>query len=111
MEEVVALKIRDRTRGVVGFITWGRVFDAVDEAELVRAVRSHAAKFGLKDVIEVSVCASLQEISSAPYFYEGLLRFAWEPVPFGKEYEPWRARKREAISAGHEIFAAGAVAE
>lgn len=49
MDNVVAIKVRDAKRGWVGLITWGRLWDPVDETELLRAVVRHLSGFGITD--------------------------------------------------------------
>jgi len=109
MEDVVALVATDTAKGKYGFMTWGRVFDAVDDTELMNAIRSHLHTFGLTNVEEVKLCESLIESSHCKYFYEGLFAFANRSIPFGDEYANWACDKRDAILSGREIFCAGAL--
>ena len=59
------------------------------------------------EVEDVSVCATLQEARDAPYFYEGLIHFAWERPAYGEGYERWRAAKAAAIREGKEVYDLG----
>jgi hypothetical protein len=44
---------------------------------------------------------------SAPYFYESLLTFARQPIPFGPDYQQWRADRAAAMAMGKEIAYCG----
>lgn len=87
MEDIVGIKIKDKIRGVGALITWGRLFDAVDETELLEVVKKHVSKWGINSLESMHVCYSLQEISDQPYFYECLIKFIQEPIPYGIRYE------------------------
>jgi len=50
---------------------------------------------------------TLQEAAQAPYFFEGLVSFAQRPIPFGDQYEDWRAKRRKRMEDGHEIYYLG----
>ena len=107
MEDVVAFWVKGKGREV-GFLTWGRVFDRVDEAPLIEALRSGIAVFGFPAESEISICDSLQEVSGCRYFYEGLLIFSHKPIPFGKKtYWVWAKKMRKAIPKGKEICLLG----
>jgi hypothetical protein len=107
MEDVVGLKVRDAKRGWVGFVTWGRLWDAVDEDAVAEAVKPHLAGFGISEPQEILVCTSLAEIQSGQYFYEALLSFSWNAPAFGPRYEEWRNEKRAAVREGRELYFIG----
>lgn len=109
MEDVVAIKVVDDERGTIGFLTWGRLWSAVDETKLLEVVRANLAIFGLHTPREVVVCSSLREVESSEYFYEGILHFAWSPPPFGRKYEDWKKQKRRDVKSGREIYCLGAL--
>ncbi|MBJ7595419.1 MAG: hypothetical protein JF886_11280 [Candidatus Dormibacteraeota bacterium] len=54
------------------------------------------------------VCSTLHEASSQPYFFEGLMTFAQQSIPFGDGYEAWKEAKRMAMTDGREFFFLGA---
>lgn len=107
MEDLVGIRVVDGVMGECGFITWGRVFGAVEEDELAQAVRSHLHTCGLHDVESVEVCYSLRDLSHHTYFYEALFKFAREKKPSAKQYAKWIARKRKAIERGREVYFLG----
>ena len=43
------------------------------------------------------------EISDQPYFYECLVYFIQNPIPFGHGYATWVKKKRKTLLAGKEI--------
>ena len=111
MEDVVAVRI-DLMGGEKRYIlTWGRIYDAVDPRGLEDVVLRHSRRFALGgEPTAATVCASLREPAespSAPYFHEHLLWFAWHPIPFGPDYEAWRAEREAALESGRELFYCG----
>ncbi len=74
---------------------------------MIQRVIDHLAGFGIDDAVEIELCESLAEISSAKFFYEALLSFASERIPFGEEYEAWKTSKRLALESGADIYFAG----
>jgi hypothetical protein len=110
MQDVVGIVVTDGTRKPVAFLTWGRVFDRVNEKPLLDALRKGLRKFGVSQQAKISVCNSLQEVAGSEFFYEGLCNFAWKPIPFGKRsYPVWALRMRKAIAQGKEIWLIGTV--
>jgi len=105
MENNVAIKVVDKKRGTVAFLTWGRVFGAVEMVPLLQAVEKSFPKFGLRDAKSAKVCNSLREVAMHEYFYEKLVAMAWKSIPFGKKSYPlWAAKARRAISQGKELY-------
>jgi hypothetical protein len=108
MEDVVAVRVTFVGGGVRFFMTWGRLFDPVDPAQLCATIRQQvSARSAGGEVDDVSVCETLQEAREAPYFYEGLLHFAWERPAYGEGYERWRAAKASAIRGGKDVYDLG----
>jgi len=107
MEEVVAIKIVDARRKTHFVLTWGRAFDAVSPGPLLTAVRRHLRQFGIQTVRSVRVCGTLQAAADQPYFYESLMAFSQQRVPYGQRYPKWRATRRKQIEAGKEIYYLG----
>ena len=71
----------------------------------------HSRQFALGSHAQrARVCQSLREAAdsrSAPYFYESLLVFARQPIPFGPDYQKWRAGRAAAMARGEEIAYCG----
>jgi hypothetical protein len=110
MEDVVGIRVRDAKNGWFGFVTWGRLWDPVDETELIRAVKPHLTGFhGITDPQEVHVCNSLRDLRSAEYFYEALISFSWDCPPFGDSYDAWRKQKQRDVQDGRDIYFVGAL--
>lgn len=107
MEDIVGIKIKDKIKGEGALITWGRLFDAVDETELLNVVKKHLPIWGINDLELIEVCYSLMEIADQPYFYECLIRFIQEPIPYGSKYESWKRKKRKALKEGEDIYFTG----
>jgi hypothetical protein len=108
MEEVVAIEIVDSKRRSHFFLTWGRVFDPVSSVLLLKAVRKAVPRFGVANIRKIRICETLQAAAGQPYFFEALLAFAGQPVPYGKAYARWKATRRKRIESGKEIYYLGA---
>jgi hypothetical protein len=106
VDDVVAIKARDRERGWIGVMTWGRLWDPIDETELLAAVSEDLGRNGYI-VDEIELCDSLQVVRSAEYFYEGIISFSWQPPPFGLGYDAWRTAMREDLKNGRAIYILG----
>lgn len=109
MDDVVGIKVRQRGHGTVGFVTWGRIFDAVDDAELLGVIRAHLPSVGISEPDSLELCNSLGELRSAEYFYEALIEFCWNRPPFGDNYEAWRAEMQRKLHDGREIYFVGSL--
>jgi hypothetical protein len=96
LEDVVGITGKDSAGVDVAFMAWGRLFDAVEEANLLETVRVHSPKYVSGPINSLKLCDSLAQVSSYKYFYEALLHFAWEPIPFGDKYEAWRDSRGKA---------------
>jgi hypothetical protein len=108
MEDVVAVEATLTSGAMRYFLTWGRVFDAVDPAELIACIEPHLPTFALDGELEsVRVCETLQEAAHAPYFFEALIRFSQRAVPYGEEYESWRSRMRGELQSGKQLYYLG----
>jgi hypothetical protein len=109
MDDIVAIKVRDTKARTHYFLTWGRIFDRIDPRELELVFTKHVSKFGIKNQTSVTVCDSLQEASSARYFYEALFHISQNKIPFGvSSYDPWRARTKKQMLSGLQFFYCGA---
>ena len=111
MEDVVAVEVELEDGGRRYFVTWGRIQDPVDQAPLRELVLSVASRFALGGApVRAWVCETLRQAAdsdAAPFFYECLLMFARETIPFGADYEAWRRQKAAAMSEGREIAYCG----
>jgi hypothetical protein len=110
MNDVVGIRAFDSERQWVGFMTYGRLWDPIDDSEMIAAIKTALPTFGLRAVTEVLLCETLQELRGCPYFYEGLLSFASRPIAFGENYDTWRAWAREELAAGRGLFCVGSIA-
>ena len=91
------------------FLTWGRVFDPIAEADLLAVVSAQLAQYGVDGQAATSrVCATLQEAAQAPYFFEGFMHFCHRPIPYGEGYDSWRAKTRSEMEDGHGVDYLGA---
>jgi len=110
MDDVVALEATLRSGAKRYYVTWGRLFGAVDPEPLIECVRPHITEQQLgEDVMNIRVCDYLRESSLAPYFFEALVHFGQHPIPFGEDtYEPWAARMREELAQGKQLYYLGA---
>ena len=107
MEDIVAVEVQT-DGGPCYFLTWGRIQDKVDPAPLAAVVMSVVTHFKLPGApLRARVCDSLQEARDAPYFYEYFFSFCQTRIPFGDQYQEWRAHMDERMRAGHEIAAIG----
>jgi len=52
MEDIIAIKVVDRKKGTVAFLTWGRVFHPTDPVPLKHALAGVLSHFGLSSVTE-----------------------------------------------------------
>jgi hypothetical protein len=104
MDDVVCVKVKDKTRGTVFVMTWGRVFDPIDPKPLFKALRQGLQPSGLREIKSMHLCDSLAEGAAETFFYEALISFAQKPIPFGREtYWRWTEKTRRAIENGKEI--------
>jgi len=104
MEDVVAITARNNRGRRVAFMTWGRIYDRVDDEELLRVVKRASQKFAGSPMSRFELCWSLVDVDDHEYFYEALLKFAWRPIPSGSRYRTWVARMKREMNAGREIY-------
>ncbi len=108
MEDVVAIEARLRSGERRYFLTWGRLFDAVDPEPLIESARMHMSEAALGGEIEsVRLCGSLQEARDAPYFFEALVWFGQHSIPHGEGYQAWQARMRSELAEGKQLYFLG----
>ena len=104
MEDVVAVMVTLDSGEHRYFMTWGRIQDVIDGAELAALVLREAPRFDLGgEPASAEVCWSLRDARHETYFFEALLAFAQRPIPYGSGYEAWRAEKAVAMARGEEL--------
>ncbi len=105
MDDVVAVELRARSERHY-FLTWGRIFDPPDDEHGLLAAVTDFAPARVRDATDMSrrVCETLGEAAHAPYFFEGLLHFARQPIPYGDGYDSWRKERRKQMEEGREIY-------
>lgn len=94
MEYVSAVKFADQERGDFAFLTWGRVFDAVDPSELLAALKRLLPSMGFRRVHKISICYDLGDVRDYRYFYEGLLSFAARMATEPYQTKAWAKAQR-----------------
>lgn len=88
MEDIVGIKVRAGDGRAFGFMTWGRIFDVIDETELMDTIKQFAKRCqGTQDIASMELCRSLQGVSKAVYFYEALSEYSRQRIPSGKKYK------------------------
>lgn len=102
MEYIVAIKFK-RSDGKIGaYLTWGRIFDSLEDTELLEIVKNKFKN------LEPRLCRTLQEVSQFPYFYEGLWTFSQEYRPMeGEEALKWKKKKAEEMKRGSDFYLLG----
>jgi hypothetical protein len=101
MEDVVGVLVTDRSGRQYGFMTWGRIVDAIDTRWLKEMVdKKCRGNEGIVDPIRIEVCESLRELSSCKYFHEGLFSFSSAGIPFGKKYRDWHKKRLKEYERG-----------
>lgn len=96
MEDIVAIRVLDRSGRWRGYITWGRILDPVDTTWVEEIIRRQC----VSDPQEIRVCESLSEVSKFKYFFEAIFSFANRGRPFGPEYKKWRSQREAEIEQG-----------
>lgn len=110
MEDVVGIKAKDHAGRAVAFMVWGRLFDPVNDRELLDVVKSRSSSFEGTPMTDFELCSSLSDLADHEYFYEALLHFAWQPIPFGEDYKAWRQERRVALTEnGKDLFFLGRI--
>jgi hypothetical protein len=108
VEDWVAVEVRSDSGASAYFVTWGRIQHAVDSRPLEELMLRAAHGFATGGPpVSARVCASLQEASTQLYFYEAMLKFAQQPIPYGEGYEAWRRERANAMEEGQEIYFLG----
>lgn len=107
MEDVIAVSVSDRKRGVYAFLTWGRVYDSVDPSPLIAAFRRVLPRFGFSAVNRIAVCYDLSEVQGYRYFYEGLLSFAVRMATEPYNSEDWQREQSTDEMLSRSVYMIG----
>jgi len=108
LEDVVAVTARTTDGRAVAFLTWGRLWDPVDESKLLEVLAAKSSSCAGAPMTDFKVCKSLGEASQFEYFYEGLLYFARRPIPFGDSYKSRRKDKAAGLAqSGADLYFLG----
>jgi hypothetical protein len=107
MDDLIAVRVMENDGGSVAFLTWGRLFDAVDETLILEAVERALPVFGIHDYTKLIVCDNLGEVAGERYFYEGLFHFSAEFDHGYVDYQTWRKKKLKRVKAGKDIYFLG----
>lgn len=112
MEDVVGIIGTDSKSRSVAFMTWGRLFDSIDESRLLKLVAEHSGSYAGSPMKKFRLCNSLRDVSKYEYFFEALLNFGWRRIPFGpKTYKRWRTATRKRLAGGKDMFFLGHLAK
>ena len=108
MEDVVAVRLTLESGEARYFLTWGRIQDVVDPAELERVVLDSCTRYSLDGrPVSAAVCGSLGEARDEPYFYEAFWELSQTRIPFGRRYPRWRRRIEREMSEGEHLWYLG----
>ena len=105
MEIIVALEVGLANGDSTHFMTWGRVQDVVEPESVERVVLTYAQLVGLPaKAVKARLCRSLQEASHQPFFYECFFLMCQMRVPYGPDFDAWKAARAAAMKEGREIY-------
>jgi hypothetical protein len=99
--------VTDRERGEHAFLTWGRVYDAVDPTKLEAALKRLLPTMGFRNVELVSVCNDLGAVRNYRYFHEGLLNFAARMAREPYETQAWAKEQQSDEALRKNLFLIG----
>jgi hypothetical protein len=96
VEHVVAVRVNRQEGRPLFFVTWGRIQDVVDGEKLEAIVFNKAVHVsGGGNATSAHLCQTLQEAKDEPYFFEALVSFSSDKIPFGDSYEAWRVKRAQ----------------
>jgi len=109
MESLVAVAVKLENGQKRFFLTWGRIFDAVDGSELEKIVLKYSSGYALDgNPIVAEVAYSLQDAAYEPYFYEAFYFLCSTRVPtVGSTYKKWVTKMRRDMRQGKHLFYCG----
>lgn len=108
MDDIVAVAVR-RDEGLdCYFLTWGRIQATVDPEPLQDLLMRVVSKFATPGrAVSAKVCNTLREASGEPYFYECFFGMCQKQIPFGTDYNAWRAKVAREMETGKQIWFCG----
>ena len=104
MDDIVAARVTLQGGKKSYVLTWGRIFDRIEENKLIEVIRDALVRNGIPKKAHIQLCDSLQEASKQRYFYEAFFAMSQTKILFGRSYEKWRARMKQKMLKGKEIF-------
>ena len=108
MEDIVAIRVRLATGSDRFFLTYGRLFDAVDPSRTLEVVVRHLHAYDLGGrPVRVEMCHTLQDAKSQPYFFEALFQLSQQSIPLGAQYEAWRRKVSAEMERGKHLHYLG----
>ena len=108
MEDIVAVRVELQDGTHRFFLTWGRIQERVDPEPLEQLIFDRCEAFDLGGTpIKASLCGTLQEAVSAPYFYECFFMMGQQTIPFGKKYNKWQKQMDKKMRDGKELYYLG----
>jgi hypothetical protein len=111
MDDVIAVEVRLADGGRRFFVTWGRIQHPVDPDRVCAVVMRFARDCSPDaEPVAARLCSTLREAAEsedAPLFYEALLSYSRQSIPFGDGYDAWREQVAEAMMRGQQIFYCG----
>ena len=109
MDDIVAVAVRLSSGRRRYFLTWGRTQSAVDATEIEALILRNAGAFDLRGkAIQARLCATLQEASTQPYFYEAFFMMCAKGLPSaGRQSAKWKGRIARLMRKGKEIYYLG----
>lgn len=106
MDDIVAIKVSVKRKAYY-FLTWGRIFHPVEEAQLIEALSLHLKSYGIEKYTAIEICDSLKDAALEKYFYEAFFMMSQTRIPFGNNYNKWKRKMCKALRAGKEIYFLG----
>ena len=107
MEDIIALKVSVTVNEKKFFLTWGRIFSATDEIEIIKNLKKYLPDYGISHFEKIELCESLQESSSERFFFENFFMMSQVKIPFGSKYGKWKSSMAKKIREGKEIYFLG----
>lgn len=111
MDDVIAVEVRLADGARRFFVTWGRIQHPVDPDPVCAVVIRFARDCALGcDPVTARLCSTLRDAADsddAPLFYEALLSYSRQAIPFGDGYEAWRTQMADAMTRGQQIAYCG----
>lgn len=111
MDDVIAVRVRLDTGALRYFVTWGRIFDAVDPSRTEALVLDFAGRCSLGGkALSAETCWSLRDARDETYFYEALVSYSGQLAGRPTDdagHDRWVADRAAAMAQGREIYYLG----